>query len=93
VRKTMKALPVRLLLSLVLVAQLMLFAPTTKAASRFPTSQCTGTLTLTGKLGTITRAISFILIGTFTGPFGFSYSAVINGITYSAATSGTCAPR
>ena len=92
-KKTMKALPVRLLLSLVLVGQLMLFAPTTKAAGSFPTSQCTGTPTLTGRLGTITRAITFVVLGTVSGPFGFSYSAVINGFTYSATASGTCTPR
>lgn len=92
-RKTMKALPLSLLLSVVLVAQLMVFAPATKAAGSHPTSQCTGTVTLTGRLGTITRAISFILIGTFSGPFGFSYAAVINGFTYSAAASGNCTPR
>jgi hypothetical protein len=92
-RRTMKALPVRLLLSLVLLAQLMLFVPTAKAADRFPTSQCTGTLTLTGRLGTITRAISFVVLGAVSGPFGFSYSTVINGFTYAATASGTCTPR
>jgi hypothetical protein len=92
-KKIMKALPVHLLLSLVLVAQLALFAPSATAASAHPTSQCTGTVTLTGRLGTITRAISFILIGTYSGPFGFTYSAIINGFTYSAVASGNCTPR
>ena len=51
----MKALRGSLLLSFILVAQLAFFAPATQAATRHPkhpTSQCTGTLTLTGKLGT-----------------------------------------
>jgi len=92
-RRATGALPVRLLLFLVLVAQLMVFVPTTKAANRFPTSQCTGELTLTGRLGTITRAISFVIIGTYSGPFSFSYTTVISGMTYSAEAHGTCAPR
>jgi len=92
-RRTMKALPVRLFLSLMLGTQLMIFVPTATAASRFPTSQCTGTLTLNGRLGTITKAISFIIIGTYSGPFSFSYSTVISGMTYSAEAHGTCAPR
>lgn len=92
-RKPMKSLTVRLLLSLVLMAQLMVFVPTTKASGRFATSQCTGTLTLTGRAGTITRAISFIVFGVVNGPFSLSYSAVIQGFTYSASASGNCVPR
>jgi hypothetical protein len=89
-RKTTK-LTVRLVLSLVLIAQLVAFAPTTSAA--FATSQCTGTVTLTGRLGTFTKAVSFIVFGVVNGPFSLSYSAVINGFTYTASASGTCTPR
>ena len=86
----MKKTMIRLAIILALAAQLTLFAPTTKAAVSVHTSKCTGTVTLTGRLGTITKAISFILIGSFTGPFSFSYSTVINGFTYSASAGGTC---
>jgi hypothetical protein len=91
-RKTMRSLTVRSVLSLVLMAHLITFTPTTKARG-FTTSQCAGTLTLTAGLTTITKAFAFIVFGTVNGPFNLSYTAVINGITYSASASGTCAPR
>lgn len=88
-KKSTRALPIRLLLSVALVTQLMLFAPSAKAAVNFPTSKCEGTLTVKRDAVTIlTRAITFIVIGAVTS-FSFSYSLGI----YSVSASGTCTPR
>jgi hypothetical protein len=78
---------IRLLLILVLATQLTIFTPTTNAG--FTTSKCTGTLTLTAGALTVVKAISFFVFGS-PATFSFSYSAVIQGITYSASASGTC---
>jgi hypothetical protein len=82
---------IRLLLVLVLAAQLAVFAPITNARG-IRTSRCTGTLTLTRGTESLVRAISFIAIGTITS-FNLSYSAVIHGVTYSASAQGTCVPN
>ena len=83
---------IRLLLILVLAAQLTLFTPITNAGTRFQTSKCTGTLTATAGELSFTKAISFLVLGSVTG-FNLSYSAVINGILYSVSASGTCVPN
>lgn len=80
----------RLLLILVLATQLTLFTPVTNAGFTF--SKCTGTVTLTAGALTVVKAISFIAFGSITG-FSLSYSAVIQGVTYSASASGTCVPN
>ena len=82
---------IRLLLILVLATQLTVFTPTTNARG-FTTSKCTGTLTLTAGALTIVKAISFLVLGSPT-TFSVSYTAVIQGITYSATASGTCVPN
>ena len=81
---------IRLLLCLVLATQLALFTPTTNAA--FRTSKCSGTLTATAGTLTLVRAITFIAFGSLTS-FSLSYSAVIQGITYSVSANGTCVPN
>ena len=80
---------IRLLLILVLATQLTVFTPTTNA---FTVSKCTGTLTATAGTLSVVKAISFFVFGSVTS-FSLSYSAVIQGITYSVSASGTCVPR
>jgi hypothetical protein len=81
---------IRSVLILVLATQLTVFTPTTNAG--FTTSKCTGTLTATAGTLTIVKAISFIVFGSLTS-FSLSYSAVIQGITYSVSANGTCVPN
>lgn len=84
---TRRRTAIRMLLAMVLATQLTLFTPTTNAG--FTTSTCSGTLTLTAGALTVVKAISFLVFGSPT-TFSFSFSTVIQGITYSASASGTC---